>query len=213
MLPPQLRQQVQSHLGRIDLIFFYCAWPFGAVFIGGIMGKIKDALPAPTACDNCNSKNIKLTTNDAVYGRQFGDWPWCYFCIDCRAAVGCHKDTNIPLGKMGDKATRQLRLKAHEVFDKIWQERLLSREGAYRWLATCLRIELPNCHMSWLDKNQLEQAIEFSNEFYKLNFDTLSQINKNELKKGKRENDNNKTNVDRRRTAEHIRRRKEKRKP
>lgn len=129
------------------------------------MSKITNALPAPKRCDSCGSANIERTTNDVIYGQAYGKWPHIYFCNECRAAVGCHVGTFIPLGKMADRQTRYLRKKAHCEFDRIWQDGLMSREDAYNWLAEQLQIEQNECHLSWISKDQLKKTIEVSTSF------------------------------------------------
>jgi hypothetical protein len=133
------------------------------------MADIKNALPPPTNCDNCRSLNVELITNDKIYGRQLGKWPYIYRCNDCNSTVGCHPNTYIPLGLMADKQTRLLRKEAHLAFDKLWQEGLYSRSVAYRWLAEQLNISFESCHISWLSKKQLRTTIQLSNEHFEAN--------------------------------------------
>lgn len=120
----------------------------------------------PELCDNCCSLNVKLTTNDRIYGRKYGAWPYIYHCSDCDAAVGCHPNTYVPLGRMADRETRHLRAKAHESFDPLWRSGLMSRSDAYRWLARELEIENEACHISWLTKDQLRQAAQAAAVYY-----------------------------------------------
>ena len=136
---------------------------FGDLFI---VPEIKDALPIPEQCDVCCSANIVHTTNDVIYGKQYGEWPMCYFCKDCRAAVGCHSGTDLPLGRMADRSTRTLRSRAHNEFDKIWRDGLMSRSRAYQWLAIELKIDESQCHISWLSKDQLKDVITLSANFH-----------------------------------------------
>jgi len=137
------------------------------------MDNVKHKLQAPIICDVCCSPDVNFVTNDKVYGRIYGEWPYCYFCSDCRAAVGCHPNTEIPLGKMAGKETRQLRKKAHEAFDKLWQTRLMSRDRAYFWLSRILQIEPENCHISWLTDAELKLTIDNSNSYYEENLKAL----------------------------------------
>jgi hypothetical protein len=104
--------------------------------------------------------------NDILYGKNVGNWPYLYFCHECRAAVGCHAGTCIPLGKMGDTETRALRSQCHSVFDPIWKSKIVKRNIAYKWLASELKISPDTCHISWLTKEQLEIAIAASKAFY-----------------------------------------------
>jgi zinc-finger-containing domain len=115
-------------------------------------------LPIPLCCDHCKSKTVAHKSNAEIYGQEFGKWPYIWHCESCNASVGCHPGTNIPLGRMADRHTRRLRHDVHEIFDRLWKERYMSREKAYQWLAFELGIELEQCHIAWLSKEQLKKA-------------------------------------------------------
>jgi hypothetical protein len=119
-----------------------------------------DALPIPEFCDVCCSVNLFFDS---------GVW----FCPDCHASVTCHRDTNIPLGRMADRQTRRLRILAHAEFDKLWTERLVTREKAYHWLSAQLEIELHACHIGVLNKDQLRDVITLSATYYRDNYSAL----------------------------------------
>jgi hypothetical protein len=90
-------------------------------------------------------------------------WPWIWRCNDCKAFVGCHNQTRIPMGRIADANTRRLRAHAHIAFDPIWHEfKLLSRVKAYNWLARQMSIESSECHFAWMTAEQLQKAIELS---------------------------------------------------
>jgi hypothetical protein len=127
----------------------------------------------PTQCDNCCSLAVILTTNEKVYGRSYGAWPYIYYCEDCKAAVGCHPNTYIALGRLADRATRQLRSKAHEEFDKLWRTGLMSRDKAYTWLSLQLGIEVEECHISQLSKDQLKDVATLSADYLTQNLKAL----------------------------------------
>lgn len=122
--------------------------------------RIKNPLPIPTQCDNCASLNIAFVGNEKLYGKPHGPWPYCYLCSDCGAAVGCHPNTEIPLGRMADKKTRQLRARAHAVFDPIWRSQAMTRSEAYNMLARHLNIPPQDCHISQLNQAQLHFVIK-----------------------------------------------------
>lgn len=171
------------------------------------MNRIKDALPTPTHCDNCCSVNIELTTNDRIYGRIYGDWPKIYYCNDCRAAVGCHPGTEIPLGRMADRATRQLRTKAHDEFDKLWRSGLMSRAKAYNWLALTLGIDPSQCHISWLSKDQLKDVATLSADYFSNNYAALVRRKAKKDEKSRKQFEREQRE-EQRRASEGIRRRK-----
>lgn len=173
------------------------------------MSKIKDALPAPEQCDTCCSFNIELTTNDKIYGRTYGDWPHVFYCNDCKAAVGCHPGTFIPLGRMADRSTRQLRTKAHNEFDRLWQSGLMTRRKAYNWLASELGIDESQCHISWLSKDQLKDVATLSADYLTNNYNALLRRKvKNDAKQERR---NERANAVDKRNSNEARRRKAKR--
>jgi hypothetical protein len=88
---------------------------------------------------------------------------------------------------MAGRKTRELRKKAHFVFDRLWQERLMSRDKAYLWLSVALGINRNETHISWLTNDQLHTAIKVSEEFYENSAEALRRRKaKNEEKRGKR---------------------------
>lgn len=135
--------------------------------------KVRNPLPIPEHCDQCASLNVIYTDNSIIYGRNYGEWPKCYYCEDCGAAVGCHPGTTIPLGRMTDRATRQLRKKAHDAFDPLWKNKLMERSKAYEWLARQLGIEYEACHISQLSKAQLAQVVILCKAYHKNNASAL----------------------------------------
>jgi hypothetical protein len=119
----------------------------------------RNQLSAPEVCDNCSSPNIGLSSNAVIYGTEKGLWPYCFYCDDCGAVVGCHPNTHKPMGLMANGATRRLRKRVHELFDPIWRLEYLSRVDAYDWLGSQLHLT-EECHISHLTKDQLKTAIE-----------------------------------------------------
>lgn len=123
--------------------------------------RVKDRLPIPTQCPHCGGA-VELANNSEVYGREFGDWPWIYLCQaqPCRAYVGTHPDTNLPLGTLATAAIRAARKTAKEQFNRLWQGGQMSRTEAYSWLATRMSIPVAACHFGWFDEEQCKQALQ-----------------------------------------------------
>jgi hypothetical protein len=65
-----------------------------------------------------------------------GMWGLQYRCTadGCRGSHGAHPD-GTPLGTPADAATKRARAAAHADFDRIWEHGVMSRSGAYAWLA------------------------------------------------------------------------------
>lgn len=123
---------------------------------------VKDFLPPPTKCDVCGSSNVTCTTNDVIYRKTYGNWPYIYFCKECKSYVGCHPNTKNPLGFMANEVTRTKRKAAHAAFDSLWKEGYMTRGEAYRWLAERLEIPFKECHISQLSDDQLDKVIEYA---------------------------------------------------
>lgn len=122
--------------------------------------RVKNPLPPPEQCDACASFDVIFTGNERLYGKPYGEWPYCYLCLACGAAVGCHPNTRFPLGRMADKATRQMRAAAHRHFDPLWKSQAMTRTEAYKMLAKHLSIPLEQCHISQLNIEQLKLVID-----------------------------------------------------
>lgn len=121
------------------------------------VGRVSDIVAPPTACHLCNGA-VALVDKAKFYGgRSFG-WPLAYECCACKARVGCHHGTDIPLGSLADRQTTAARSAVHAVFDPIWQGKGRdARRRAYSSLARALGIE--SAHISWLNATQCYEAI------------------------------------------------------
>lgn len=83
----------------------------------------------------------------------------CYIC-PCGASVGCHKDTDRPLGNTADAATKRARNRAHAAFDPIWRNGWKKRSQAYAWLAKLLEIPKAQCHIGLFNVEQCDQVVQ-----------------------------------------------------
>lgn len=121
------------------------------------MARVKNPLPAPTECRFCHSE-VRVATHQEVYGRDYSDWPYMYLCGNCGACVGMHPFTNIPLGTLADRTTREARKNCKKPFEALWRSGRMSRTEAYSWLAGELNIPVGECHFGWFDIYQCEAA-------------------------------------------------------
>lgn len=121
--------------------------------------RVKDPVPVPACCPYCSSR-VALVSNAAIYGREYGIWPYAYKCSSssCDAFVELHPDTDIPLGTLADKALREARKEAKRFFQAFQAQHGFSRGAAYRWLAEELGIPASECHFGWFDANRCGQA-------------------------------------------------------
>lgn len=119
--------------------------------------------PIPEICIYCGDK-VGLVSNATVYGKEYGNGK-CYKCESCDSYVGVHPDLKTPLGILANKELRELKKKAHFLFDPIWNKKDgISRTGAYNRLAIKLGIPTEQCHFGWFDKDMLLKTIEVLKE-------------------------------------------------
>lgn len=125
---------------------------------------------APT-CPYCaNPSRFSASSAHLYNGRDFGP---VWVCMPCRAWVGCHKGTTIPLGRLADAALRRWKRNTHAVFDPIWQARYAvkhaadpkytkahARGGRYKALAIAMGIPRQECHIGMFDIDRCRRAIE-----------------------------------------------------
>lgn len=123
------------------------------------IARVKNPLPAPTECQHCGGA-VEIVNNSEIYGRSYGDWPWAYLCRGCRAYVGMHPFTDIPLGTLADEATREARKRAKAAFNPLWQDGGMKRTEAYAWLAGQLGIPVGETHIGWFDVATCERVVE-----------------------------------------------------
>ncbi|MED5607824.1 zinc-finger-containing protein [Pseudomonas sp. JH-2] len=127
--------------------------------------RVPNALPAPTICE-CGGQ-VVLMNNSAIYGREYGDWPYVYACtaVGCGRYVGLHPDTDLPLGTLADKPLRDARNRCKKPFERIWREDWMRRKEAYAWLAQDMGISTEECHFGLFSTQQCEQAKQLCDQY------------------------------------------------
>ena len=92
-----------------------------------------------------------------------GNWGPYYRCCTypvCPGSHGAHKD-GTPLGVPPVKrATKQARIAAHGVFDRLWKDGGgMTRKEAYKWLSGALGITSEECHIGRFDEALCNRVI------------------------------------------------------
>ncbi len=116
-------------------------------------------MSAPT-CDYCGNLS-RLTNGKEVYPHipRLHAKP-IYACMPCRAWVGCHPGTTIPLGRLADGALRKAKMAAHEAFDPLWKDGPMKRKAAYGWLAGRLGLRVEDTHIGMFDAETCAKVVE-----------------------------------------------------
>lgn len=123
------------------------------------IARVKHPVKAPKVCPCCRGL-VTLEPNEVVYGKSYGDWPWVFVCFECDAYVGLHPYTDIPLGTLADKPTREARKLAKIAFTVWYESARIERSSAYRILAEEMQLERKLCHFAMFTQEQCELAIE-----------------------------------------------------
>lgn len=121
--------------------------------------KVKHKVKPITRCSYCGGE-VKYVCNDEIYGKQYGKWPYAYLCQtdSCRAYVGVHPNSKIPLGTLADRATREARKRHKPDFITMQKKLGLSRNQAYKWLSEALSIDPSKTHWGMFDVETCERA-------------------------------------------------------
>lgn len=119
-----------------------------------------DRLPIPKICRYCGNE-VVFTSNAEIYGREYGNGK-CYLCRRCRAFVGAHTGTIIPLGTLANDELRNARKQAHNEFDKLWKgpTRRMTRYNAYRWLSKEMNLKRKDTHIALFEVEQCQKVVE-----------------------------------------------------
>lgn len=85
-------------------------------------------------------------------------------CEPCDAYVGCHPNTDKPMGRLATLALRQWKMKVHAHFDLLWKneegkKKYQARSAAYVWLAGRMGIPVTDCHIGMFSEEQCAEAL------------------------------------------------------
>jgi hypothetical protein len=133
----------------------------------------------PVLCPYCGKQARYSESSAHLYrGQDYGPVVECVSVSNCDAYVGVHRDgpdKGEPMGRLANKALRQLKIQAHEAFDPLHRDlkaaypeldifptyiRNAARGRAYAWLADQMGVPLENCHIAAFNDAQCRQAID-----------------------------------------------------
>ena len=91
--------------------------------VNNIPNMINHAIMTGRICAYCEQPTV-LVDSQVVYSRSYGP---IYYCHDCKAWVGTHRDSNRALGRVANKELREAKKKAHSAFDPLWRKAVNNR--------------------------------------------------------------------------------------
>lgn len=123
-------------------------------------------------CPYCNSKVIIEDSIKIYKNKSYG---YVYMCANypkCNAYVGCHGNTQVPMGTVANMELRNLRHEAHKYFDQLWQRKnkkgfVNARFLGYQWLSKKLKLPMKKTHIGMFDQYQTKKVIELCKPYYK----------------------------------------------
>ena len=126
-------------------------------------------------CPYCGSTAI-LKDASYVYGpnSHSGKVYVCSHYPACDSYVGVHPGTCLPKGTLANRTLRKKRIRAHQVFDQIWKQGILSKPEAYRWLADKFCLETRQAHIGKFSDYMCDQLIKEASRVLRNNHIPLS---------------------------------------
>lgn len=124
-------------------------------------------------CPYCQQK-AEFVTGQVIYPhRPDLHWKSYWYCFSDDAYVGCHANSNEPLGRLADKNLRRFKINAHKAFDRLWKTRgALSRTQAYYWLSWKMNTPKEETHIGMFDLEQCKRVIKICRD---VNLDQLKE--------------------------------------
>lgn len=111
----------------------------------------------PKLCPYCGAP-AALVTGREVYPHRPDLYAKPYWaCLPCGAWTGCHPGTTKRMGRIANSETRRLKMAAHAAFDPLWKSGRMSRKKAYSWLQEQTGLSARDCHIGWMDDEQLRR--------------------------------------------------------
>lgn len=128
----------------------------------------QEAIYSGTKCPYCSSET-KVVSEEFIYGRSYKNKSMicCVNFPKCDSYCGTHEEDGSSFGRLANKQLRQYKKVSHDAFDKIWMQKLLTRNEAYEWFSEELNIPLDYTHIGFFGIENCKKAITLSNEYMK----------------------------------------------
>lgn len=117
-------------------------------------------------CPYCGAGTHSKTEQE-VYGKTYKGR--LLFCCNnypkCNSYIGTHDD-GTPLGRLASLELRKAKIKAHNVFDAIWQNGYMKREEAYERLSDFLKLDRELTHIGMFGETTCEVVYQWARKLY-----------------------------------------------
>lgn len=153
---PYVRNKDFIPVSRYDKCFKYLERNH---LIFGELGVLNNTRIVLMTCPYCGNTAVLRNSNVLHHKHQYGEVYVCRSFPKCDAYVGCHKNTNVPLGRLADKELREIRVKTHKYFYEMQKNSGMTKSDAYKWLAKQLHLTLEECHIGMFSVNTCRVVI------------------------------------------------------
>lgn len=123
-----------------------------------MLSEIQTEIMRGKICPYCRKKS-KFVDSSVIYGKSYGN---IYWCKDCDAYCGVHKNTRQSLGRLANADLRFWKKEAHKYFDMIWKNEGMDRSTLYKMLAESLNLPPEYCHIGMFQIKTCKEVVEWS---------------------------------------------------
>lgn len=147
---------------------------------GGCMERYS---PEKLICPYCKTKAYIEPAAEEMQLNSKNEGRMVARCRKCGASVSLHRETNIPMGRLGNKTLKEMRIQAHSLMDRIIEEKMLfedpyymtgnqrvelqqkEKEILYEEIGHVVHLSYPYCHFSCMDYYCLDSSIEYMKKY------------------------------------------------
>lgn len=118
-------------------------------------------------CPYCGAE-AKLRPASTVYKENTIDENAFLFVCDrypaCDSYVNAHRDTKRPMGTLANSELRNRRILAHHALAKMWENGIMSKDQAYKWLQVKFGLSKDQAHIGMFSEYMCDRVIATCNE-------------------------------------------------
>lgn len=118
-------------------------------------------------CPYCGAE-AKLRTASVVYKENTIDETAYLFVCDrypkCDSYVSAHRDSKRPMGTLANSELRNRRILAHHALARLWENGIMSKEQAYKWLQVQFGLDKDHAHIGLFNEYMCDRVIDKCNE-------------------------------------------------
>lgn len=122
-------------------------------------------------CPYCGAKALLRpagTVHSSAYRKPGDEVYVCSRYPVCDSYVSAHRRTHLPMGTLADRSLRVKRIEAHKVFNRLWENGVMTRTAAYHWLQVQLGLPPEEAHIANFSEWRCNQVIQLCNQFLTL---------------------------------------------